>query len=86
MLPALHPFCTTLLKGSEIPAGRKEAVNKLFPRKSLFLTLKACWGGMQREGTKCDLNKGHHSFTKNCSFTQNSQQLGSLYDDSLLQK
>lgn len=52
MLPALHPFCATLLQGSEVPAGRKEAVSKLFPRKSLFSTLKACWGGMQGEGSQ----------------------------------
>lgn len=51
MLPALHPFCASLLQGSEVPAGREEAVNRLFPRKSLFLTLKARWGGMQ-EGTQ----------------------------------
>lgn len=57
MLPALYPFCTTLFQGSEVPAGRKEAVNKQFPRKSLFLTLKECQNGevCKEKGPKCDL-------------------------------
>lgn len=55
--------------------GRRLLTN-CFLERVCFSHWKHLGEGCKEKGPKCDLNKGHHSFTKNCSLTQNSQQLG----------